>query len=149
MEIFGVFGIDLKILIVQIINFGVLLVILWYLLYRPLASLIEKRRAQIIEGVANAERAENALKDADAKRAEIVTDASKEAEILLATARESAKTKEDTMVLLAKEKADRLVAEAEIAAEQAKRKATDEARGEVAKLVVLGTEKLLREKNTV
>ncbi len=143
-QIFGVFGIDLKILIVQMVNFGVLFAILWYLLYKPLTKFIEGRRAQIIEGVAKAERAETMLADAGAKKASIITQATLESEKLLAQARESAKSKEDVLVRMAQEKADRIVSEAELAAADAKRNAIEESREELARMIVLGIEKTVR-----
>lgn len=147
--IFGVFGIDWKVLVVQIFNFSVLLGVLWYFLYRPLLRLIESRREQIIEGVANAERAEAALKDADAKKAGIIAAASMEADTIIAGARESGKVREHTIVKLAEEKAERIVNEARLQSEGIKRDTLDETKEEVARLIVLGTEKMLREKRNV
>jgi len=147
-QIFGVFGVDLKILIVQMVNFGVLFGILWYLLYKPLTKFIEGRRAQIIEGVAKAERAEAMLADAGAKKASIITQATLESEKLLAQARESAKTKEDVLVRMAQEKAERITVEAQLAAADAKRNALEESREELARMVVLGVEKTLRTQRT-
>lgn len=143
-QIFGVFGVDLKILIVQMVNFGLLFGILWYVLYKPLTRFIEKRRAQIIEGVAKAERAETMLADASAKKASIITQAALESEKMLAQARESAKAKEDVLVRMAQEKAERITAEAALAAEDAKRTALEESKEELARMIVLGVEKTLR-----
>jgi F-type H+-transporting ATPase subunit b len=146
-QILHVFGIDWKILIVQIVNFVLLLALLWYLLYRPLLALIEKRRTQIIETVANAERAEAAVKDADAKKAEIVTQATKDAESIVATARQSGKSKEASIVEEAENKAGRIVTEANMKAEEIQREALEKSKDDIAKLVVLGVEKSLKQQN--
>lgn len=143
-QILGVFGIDVKILIVQIINFALLLGILWYLLYKPLTKFIEGRRAQIIEGVAKAERAEAELRDANAKKSSILTQAAIESEKMIATAREAAKNKEEILVKMAQEKAERLVREAELQAQEERLRQIEESREEIAKMVVLGVEKTLR-----
>lgn len=145
-QILAVFGIDWRILIVQIINFSILLFVLWYLLYRPLVAMVENRRAQIIEGVAKAERADAALRDADAKKAELITKASLEAEELLKTARTASKQKEQSLVREAEEKAARIVTEATLKAKETEREALVKSKEEIAKLVVLGVEKTLREK---
>ncbi len=145
-QILAVFGIDWRILIVQIINFSILLFVLWYLLYRPLVAMVENRRAQIIEGVAKAERADAALRDADAKKAELITKASLEAEELLKTARTASKQKEQSLVREAEEKAARIVSEATLKAKETEREALVKSKEEIAKLVVLGVEKTLREK---
>lgn len=145
-QIIATFGIDWKILLVQGLNFSVLLAALWYLLYRPITNLIESRRAQIIEGVANSERALAALKDSDAKKAEILTAAALEAESVIATARESAKKREATILAEAQEKYERALAEAMLKGEEIERAALLKSQEEIARLIVLGVEKTLSAK---
>jgi F-type H+-transporting ATPase subunit b len=145
-EILNVFGIDFRVLILQAVNFGIVLVVLWYFLYRPLITLIEKRRKDTIEAVANAERASAELAEADTMRKEIVTRANIEAEGIVTSARQSAKETEAKLVSDAQTRTDLMLAEAKTQAEEAKKKAIAESQGEVAKLVVLGVEKMLRER---
>ncbi len=147
-QILATFGIQWEVLTVQIVNFGVLLGLLWYFLYRPLLTLIEKRRTHIIEGVANAEKAEAALRDADAKRVEVLAGAGLEAETILANARMSAQAREASLIALAEEKAERVVSEAQLRAESVKRQALEESREDIARMVVLGAERLMRKNNS-
>ncbi len=143
-QIIDTFGIDWKILIIQIVNFCILLGILWYVLYRPLVGLIESRRAQIIKGVADAERADTALRDADSKKSDIISRASVEAEKIVASAREAGKTKEADILKEGQNKYDRLMVEANMKSEEIKRGALEESKEEIARLIVLGVEKTLR-----
>lgn len=145
-KILDVFGIDWRILIIQIVNFSILLAMLWYLLYRPMLRLIEGRRTQIIEGVAKAERADTALRDADSKRAELITKASLEAEAIVVAARARGSEKEQSAVAEAEARARRIIAEATAKAEEESRQALARSQDELAKLVVLGVERTLREK---
>lgn len=145
-QIFATFGVEWKILVVQMVNFGVLLAIMWYILYRPLVGFIDKRRTDIIEGVAKAERAETMLYDAQSKKAGIITEATLKADEIITQARASGKTKEEILVKLAEEKASRLVAEARQKSEEMKRQTLAESEQEIAKMVVLGVEKMLRER---
>ncbi len=142
-QIVATFGIDWKILLIQVLNFSVLWYLLWRFLYQPVTTLIESRRAQIIEGVANAERASTALKDSQAKKAEILTAASLEAEQLVAQARASAQAREVTLMQEAQEKYNRMLREAELKGEEIQRTALRESRDEMARLIVLGVEKTL------
>jgi len=143
-QIFGVFGVEWKMLLVQMANFGLLLAILWRFLYKPLTRLIEERRMQIIEGVANAERAETALKDAHAKKSEILTKATLEAEEVVTAARKAAKEKEAQILKEAEERHERILMEASLKGEELKREALEESREGIARLIVLGAEKTLR-----
>jgi F-type H+-transporting ATPase subunit b len=142
------FGIDWKILLVQIVNFSLLLGALSYFLYKPLTKLIEARRAQIIQGVADAERAESALKDADAKKAEILTHAALESERMVAVAREHAKTEEAGILVSARERSERLVREAELKGEEIRQDALRKSKEDMARLIVLGVEKTLRSRTS-
>jgi F-type H+-transporting ATPase subunit b len=145
-QIIDVFGIDWRVLVVQVINFTLLLSVLWYFLYKPLTTLIENRRAQIIKGVADAERAEAALKDADAKRAEVLAKASMEAQDIVNASRASGKAREAEIVQEAQEKYERMLAEATLKGEELQRDALAKSKQEIAKLVVLGVEKTLKER---
>jgi F-type H+-transporting ATPase subunit b len=143
-QIIDTFGIDWRILVVQVVNFALLLGLLWYFLYTPLMKLIESRREQIIKGVADAERAEASLRDADSKKADVLAQASIEAEELIASARDKGKQKEADIVEEAKAKYDRMLAEATLKGDEMKRQALEESKEEIARLIVLGAEKTLR-----
>ncbi len=147
-QLIHTFGIDWKILLAQVVNFAVLLGVLWYFLYQPLLSFIEARREKIIQGVADAERAETALKDADAKKSDIIANASIEAEHIIATARETGKSKEADLVQEGQRKYDRLLQEATLKGEELEREALERSKEEIARLIVLGVEKTLRQSRT-
>lgn len=59
-ELFGTLGIDWKLILAQIINFGILAFILTKFLYTPMIRLLDERRAKIAEGLVQAEEAANA-----------------------------------------------------------------------------------------
>jgi F-type H+-transporting ATPase subunit b len=143
-DLINVFGIDWKLIAVQMVNFGVLVFILWHVLYKPVLRLIEQRRTQIIQGVADAERARKALREADAKKGEILTSAILEGERLIAEARATAKRNEQALLAIAHEKRERILMEASLKAEEMHKRAIQEAKEEMARMVVLGVEKTLR-----
>jgi F-type H+-transporting ATPase subunit b len=145
-EILGVFGIDLGVLILQMVNFGIVLVVLWYFLYRPLITIIEKRRSDTIEAVANAQRASVELSEADTKKKEIITKANLEAEQMIHNAKQHAKDTESKIVHDAQARSDSIVAEARRLGQEEKDRTIAQSKDEVAKLVVLGVEKILRER---
>lgn len=144
-QLIHTFGMDWKILIAQLLNFAILLGALWYFLYNPLVSLIESRRTKIIQGVADAERAEAMLKDAGAKKSDIIAAASIEAEQIVSHAREAGKKREADFVKEGQQKYERLLEEANLKGEEIKREALEKSREEIAKLIILGVEKTLRE----
>ncbi|HUX36055.1 MAG TPA: F0F1 ATP synthase subunit B [Candidatus Paceibacterota bacterium] len=146
-KILGVFGIDWRLLVVNAINFGLLLFLLKYYAYGPIMNALEARRQKVSEGVRNADLAERRLKSIEASKAEILAQAGKEADALLAHGREAGIAKEKEIIAEGEMAAVSLLKDAENQAKEMKAQAIAESREEVAKLIVLGMEKGMGNKN--
>ena len=147
-ELFAAFGISWKLLFAQAVNFGVLLFVLWYFLYKPVLQMIDDRREKIARGVEAAEEADKRLVAADSEGKEIVGKAAREAEGLVADARTRADEKGAEVVKAAQSRADALLSEAHARAEEAQRQALQKSEREITKAAMLAAEKILREKTT-
>lgn len=140
------FGIDWHLLLINAVNFGLLLAALWYFLYAPLTKIIEERREKVAEGVRAAHHAERHLAEIDASRQKILAEAGTEADRLIADARKAGEEKERDLVVSGEASAERILRDAEAQAQELKEKAVQESKEEVAKLIVLGVEKTLAKK---
>lgn len=145
-DLFAAFGIDAKMLVVQIVNFTILLGALWYFLYRPLLTFLDKRRDETIAGVENARKAERHLVHAEEERAAKLMEAAREASEIVETAKKSASTKHDSIIAEAVSKAARVLDDAAAEAEELKRTGIRESKEEIARMIIEGAEKALREK---
>lgn len=145
-ELFAAFGINWKLLLVQAVNFGLLLSVLTYLLYKPILRIIDERREKVSEGVRTAEAAQRRLEEAKKEGDELVGTAARDAEALVANARVRADEKGGEIVKAAESRADALMKEAAQKAEEAKRQALSESQKEIARAAMLAAEKILREK---
>src|SRR3989344_8562802 len=96
--ILTVFGIDWHLLVINLVNFGLLLLALWYFLYTPLTGMLKKRREMVAQGVKDAERAAHHLARAEELRLEKVAEAGKEADAMLSHARKAAGEKERELI---------------------------------------------------
>jgi len=143
-EIIAIFGIDWRLLFIQIINFGLLLIVLWYFLYRPVVKMIGKRQEKIAQGVDDAEQARKKLEEVEGKRKEVLTRASEEAEVVLRTTLSHAEMREREVLEEAQKRSEELLSDAKAKAEELKRKTLEESREEIARMVVLGAERVLR-----
>ncbi len=143
-EFAAAFGLDWKLLIIQAINFGALLAILSYFLYKPLMKMIDERQAKIAEGVRMAESASTRLAEAKAEGDQLIGTASREAEGLVAAARGRADEKGVEILKQAEERAQRVLKEAQAHAEEAKRQAMQESSKDIARAAMLAAEKILR-----
>lgn len=145
-ELFAAFGVNWKLLLVQAVNFGVLLVILSYVLYRPILRMIDARQKKIAEGVATAEAAARRLDEAKTEGEAIVGSAGREAEGLVATARDRANVRAGEIVKDAEAEAGAILKDAAARAEETKRQAVLASEKEIAKAAMLAAEKILTSK---
>lgn len=143
-QLFGAFGIDLKLLIAQAVNFGVLLVVLTYFLYKPVMKTIGDRQKKIAQGVEDAERASEKLRGADEEATKVVTAAETEAEGIVTSARESATSEKTRIMKEAESRAAAVAADAEARAKESQERALRESEKEIARLAILAAEKTLR-----
>ena len=146
-ELFAAFGVNWKLLLIQAVNFGVLLAALSYFLYKPVLRIIDERRAKVAEGVRLAESASQTLADAKEESEQLVGEAARKAEGLAAASRVSAEQKGAGIVKAAEARADVVLAEAAARAEEVKRQTIASSEREIARAAMLATEKLLREKS--
>lgn len=137
------FGIDWKLLIAQLVNFGVLFVALTYLLYKPVLKTLDERKAKIAQGVEDAERAAAAAATADSDAAEVVKGAEQEAEGIVSSARDLAGTEKARIMKEAETRAAAVAADAEARAAETSAKALRDSEKEIARLAVLAAEKVL------
>jgi F-type H+-transporting ATPase subunit b len=146
-QLFTAFGLDWHLLIIQGINFAVLLTVLTYLLYKPVIKMIDDRREKIAEGVRLAEAAESRLADAKLEGEGLVGAAAREAEALVAAARNRADERGVELTKAAQMRADALLKEASERGEEMQRQMRMESEREVARAAMLAAEKILKHKS--
>ncbi len=144
-QIISAFGIDAKLIIIQLINFGILMVALGYFLYKPILRILDERAAKIAQGLKDAEAAAQAKAEADAEKQTILTKAHHEAGEVAKRAKVAAEATATDIVSGAQDKAAAVLVDAEAKREQIKVQALKESEKEIATLAVLAAEKVLRE----
>lgn len=145
-QLLTAFGIDTKLIVIQILNFFVLMAVLSYLLYKPVLKILNEREAKIRQGIIDAEEAAKARDSAEEARKEVLSAAHKEAEEINSRAKIHAEESAGAIVIEAQAKANRVITDAKEKTEQMKALARAESESEVARLAMLAAEKVLREK---
>ncbi|MES2202768.1 MAG: ATP synthase F0 subunit B [Patescibacteria group bacterium] len=135
------FGIDWHLLLINAINFGLLLAGLTYFLYKPILGMLEERRKKVAEGVLAAAAAEERLAQTEGERTQKLAVAGREADEILAAARKAGEARELALQARGEAAAAQAVVEAQMQAQELKERALRESKEEVAKLIVLGIEK--------
>jgi F0F1-type ATP synthase, subunit b len=107
-------GLDWKVLIAQIVNFGLLLILLKKYLYKPLVKAIDDRNKKISGALDDSKKIEEKLKNIETKEVE-----------LLNLARQKARKERDEIVDIALKEKEKIVDEARVSAQREVEKGID------------------------
>jgi len=135
-------GIQWPKLIAQVVNFAIVLFILWKFAYQPVLAMLAQRREKIAEGMANAEKIKAELAAAEASRRQILDKASVDAGKFIEEARVAAAKilEQETQKAIAT--ANDIIVKARQANETELARMKTELRREVGRLVVSTTAKV-------
>lgn len=138
-------GLNLGLLIVQVIAFIIVFLTLQAWVYKPLLNMMESRKKKIAQGLEDARVAADARADAEKEAARVLADAHAEASKIVqeatdraAVAARDAKTAAETQAAAAREA---IVSEAQ----QERNRILGDLRGQVAALAAAATQKLIGE----
>jgi len=138
-EIARTFGVDWSHLIAQMISFGIVCAILYKFAYRRVLTMLEERRQQITEGLANAEKIKAEVARTEAQRQEVLGQANAQATKLIEEARAAAAKVQEQETKKAIASAEEIVSKAHQAAAQDHARMLGELKREVGHLVVQTT----------
>ena len=130
------FGVDWVHLGAQIISFSIVCLLLYRFAYKQILTMLEERRRQIAQGLANAERIKAELQQTEARRKDVLAQAHAQAATFIEEARNAAQRllqQETQKAVLA---AEQITAKAREAAAQDHERMLGELKREVGRLVV-------------
>ena len=149
MELINALGIDIKILVAQLINFGILLFVLMWFFYKPILRMLDERSKKIERGVLDAEKAKERLVEIEEKERKIISEAQKKANGIVAEAYEKLEVQKAQMAEKTREEVLRIKEEGVESLENHKRQVMREIKTEAGELVVLATKKTMDIKTSV
>lgn len=144
--VLGTLGIDYKLFLAQLVNFGIVIFVMWKWVYTPLLKVMDERARKIEQGLKEAEASGSLLRASADQGSQIVTDARKEAKTILDAAAASAETERQEAAKKARAEVEKIVASGRDQLKQEQRKMVAEAKAQVGDLVVMATERVLRQK---
>lgn len=112
------FGVDWPHLIAQIISFCIVCALLYRFAYRPILNMLEERRTQIAQGIAERESIKAELARTEAQRHEVLLRANEQAAKLIEEARAASVRLQDQELQKAMAKAEQILLRAQEAAQQ-------------------------------
>jgi F-type H+-transporting ATPase subunit b len=138
-------GINWQGLVAQFINFGLLMVLLWMLLYKPILGMLDQRAAKIREGLQHAEEMKVAAERAKEEHAAMVEQGRKDGQAIIARAEQIAARIKDEAQTQAKAEAEQFLVRARGEINRDKQRAIAELRAQVADLAVLAAGRVVNE----
>jgi F-type H+-transporting ATPase subunit b len=136
-------GINLSLLVSQIVNFTLLMVLLYLLLYRPVLNMLHQRRERIARSLADVESAREAAAKAQLEHDRTVTEAQRKAQEIIAQASQTSEQVGSDIRAQAQRDAEAIRQKAREEAAQERDRALAEVQSQIANLSMLATERVL------
>jgi len=136
-------GISLPSLIAQLVNFGILLVLLRMFAYKPVMNMLDQRSEKIKESMDHAETVKKRAEEADSEVAKRIEEASHEGQKIIKQAMEAGEAAKVKARQEAKVEAQALVEKARVEIQREKNEVVEELRKEVSDLAILAAGKVV------
>lgn len=145
-ELVKTFHIDFKLMLAQIVNFSIVLFVLYKFAYGPILANLNSRTSKIEKGIKDAEEAQSKLAAMEKQEKEVLRQAKEEGQKIIFQAEAVAKKSKEEIAAEAKAQAEKIITEATAKIAEEKGKMLSEVKAELSSLVILATEKILNEK---
>jgi F-type H+-transporting ATPase subunit b len=139
-------GLNYKLFLAQLVNFGLIVLVIWKFVYGPLVKAMDERTAKIDQGLKDASEAKTMVESASSERDKVITESRLKAKEIIEAAEIDAKKRRDEMISGAKSEVERVVNEGKQRLREEQSVMVEDAKKQVAELVLLATEKVIGEK---
>lgn len=143
-KIASTFGVDWPHLVAQIISFGIVCLLLHRFAYKPVLQVLDQRRLQIAQGVADREKIKTELEQAEAERKKIMMQADAKATQVIEEAHSAASRLVEREMQKAVATAEQVIAKSREAASREHDRMLGELKQEIGTLVVQATSTVTR-----
>ena len=136
-------GVDLTSLLIYVFNFGVLLLILYFVGYKRILGMMDQRSSRIRESLEEADRVRQEAQERQAQMQQTLDEGRQEGQRVLTEAREMAERYRQEEAERARQEAERLLERARVEIQQERDVAVDQVRQEFASLAVTAAERII------
>lgn len=142
-KFFSALGISWPVFIAYLINFAVLIFILYKIGYKSIVEFVQNRTKEIETGIKNAEEAKKTLDEAKAEYEKLLAKARKESVGIIEQGQVKGKEQESAIVAKAKQEVAAVVAQGKQQIEAERTKMLEEVKSDVIEMVIASTKKVL------
>ncbi|MDO8559822.1 MAG: F0F1 ATP synthase subunit B [bacterium] len=142
-DLVGKLGLDWRLLLAQVVNFGILLGVLTWAVYKPLLKVMGERRATIERGLNDAAAAQQKLASFEVFQREQLQEFRKKTDAMLTEATRLAEQMKKESAARAADQAVKIVQQAKLTIASEREQMLQELRGELADLVAAAAGKVV------
>lgn len=142
-QVLGPFGVKPLFLLAQVVNFGVVAVVVYYFAIRPVVATVDARNKDIASGLKYAEDMKSKLAETQKQQEEILKQASLEGKKVIAEARDTGKALVEKAAQDATKNAEEIIKKGQAATTLERQQMLNDLRREVAQLVVATSQRVL------
>jgi len=147
-ELINTFHIDWQLLIAQLVNFGIVVFVLYKFAIKPLSKTMDQRTETIEKSLNDAKKIEEDLTRLAADKEQAMLEAKKQAQEIIEKARKQGEVQGKNMVDDAKKEVQTVIAAAKEQIAQEKQTMIKDVKAEVSNLVIKATAKILEKVTT-
>lgn len=144
--VIGLFGLNWKLFLAQLVNFAIVLFVLWRFVFKPVVAGMEARTKKIEDSLNTADKVNKEKAEFEEWKAKEMVNARHQATEIISEAKKTATTTKDQILEQAKVEQQQILDQSKQELEKQKQQTLKEAQSAIADLVVQSTEKLLRAK---
>ncbi|OGH63339.1 MAG: ATP synthase F0 subunit B [Candidatus Magasanikbacteria bacterium RIFCSPHIGHO2_01_FULL_50_8] len=142
----GTLGLKTDVFIAQLLNFLIILFVLWRWAYKPLLKILEEREVRIKKGLDDADAAGARLADIEKEHVAVLARAREEGAVFIKDAHARADEKREELLAKSRAEISKLVTDARKKIADERATAAEELKKEIAALVVTTAEMVLKER---
>lgn len=141
----GQFGINGQIFTAQLINFLIVLVVLWKFVYKPIIKMLDERTEKIEKSIKHADEIEKRVELIEKEKEEIISQAQKQAQTIIETAHSQGQARQDEIIQSAKKEVERVIAKGKDQLAEEKNIMMKEMKKEIVDLALKATTRILKD----
>ncbi|MFC1617879.1 F0F1 ATP synthase subunit B [Patescibacteria group bacterium] len=143
-ELINALGLDWKMLVAQLVNFGILVAILYFFAYKPILRMLNKRSTKIEKSVKKADEIDKLLAKTDDKYSQKMSEAQRKTDEIIDNAKAEAEKERQEQLSRAREEADAIINDAKQSLSSERDKIISEIKGDIKGLVLATSKKVLQ-----
>jgi len=140
------FHIDIKLILAQVINFAIVISVLYFFAVKPLTKTMLDRTTKIEKGLLDAKEAGEKLAEVEEKKRMALNEAKKAANLIIVKAMNDAELKKKETIDKAKEEIGKIINDEKAQIQQEKAKILKEIKLDISDLIISTVEKILEKK---